>query len=67
MRRAFGPGVELDRRYRGDITYIATWEGWAYLATVIDIAMPVVTVASKLAEGKRSGPRRSTTTLAPGC
>jgi transposase InsO family protein len=38
IRRAFGPGVELDTRWCGDITYIATWEGWAYLATVIDIA-----------------------------
>jgi len=36
--RHFGPGAELDRRYVGDITYIATWEGWAYLATVIDLA-----------------------------
>jgi transposase InsO family protein len=36
--RAFGPGVELDRRWCGDITYIRTWEGWAYLATVIDLA-----------------------------
>ena len=34
-----GPGtVELDRIYVGDITYIWTWEGWAYLATVIDLA-----------------------------
>jgi len=39
LRRAFGPGtVELDRIYVGDITYIWTWEGWAYLATVIDLA-----------------------------
>lgn len=38
VHRAFGTGVELDRRYCGDITYIATWEGWAYLATVIDLA-----------------------------
>jgi transposase InsO family protein len=39
LRRAFGPGtVELDRVYVGDITYIWTWEGWAYLATVIDLA-----------------------------
>jgi transposase InsO family protein len=22
----------------GDITYISTWQGWAYLATVIDLA-----------------------------
>ncbi|MFN2615889.1 MAG: IS3 family transposase [Thermoleophilaceae bacterium] len=38
IRRAFGPGVELDTRWCGDITYIPTWEGWAYLATVIDLA-----------------------------
>jgi transposase InsO family protein len=38
IQRAFGPGAELDRRYVGDITYIATWEGWAYLATVIDLS-----------------------------
>jgi transposase InsO family protein len=36
--RHFGVGAEMDRRYVGDITYIATWEGWAYLATVIDLA-----------------------------
>src|ERR1035437_7929326 len=28
IRRYFGPGVEVDTRYVGDITYIATWEGW---------------------------------------
>jgi transposase InsO family protein len=39
LRRAFGPGtVEVDRIYVGDITYIWTWDGWAYLATVIDLA-----------------------------
>lgn len=39
VKRAFGPGtVELDRVYVGDITYIRTWEGWLYLATVIDLA-----------------------------
>jgi transposase InsO family protein len=27
------PGV----RFVGDITYVATWEGWVYLATVIDL------------------------------
>jgi transposase InsO family protein len=38
IKRVFGPGtVELDRVYVGDITYIWTWEGWAYLATVIDL------------------------------
>jgi transposase InsO family protein len=38
VKRAFGAGVELDRVYVADITYIRTWHGWAYLATVIDLA-----------------------------
>jgi putative transposase len=38
IQRQFGPCVEVDRRYVGDITYVATWEGWSYLATVIDLA-----------------------------
>ncbi len=38
IQRHFGPCQEFDRRYVGDITYVATWEGWAYLATVIDLA-----------------------------
>jgi transposase InsO family protein len=38
IRREFGPDEEINRRYVGDITYIATWQGWAYLATVIDLA-----------------------------
>jgi transposase InsO family protein len=38
IQRHFGPSEEIDRRYVGDITYINTWEGWAYLATVIDLA-----------------------------
>ena len=38
IKRAFGPGtVEVDRVYVSDITYIRTWEGWLYLATVIDL------------------------------
>lgn len=38
IRRVFGPDVALDTRWCGDITYVRTWEGWAYLATVIDLA-----------------------------
>ena len=38
IQRHFGPCKEIDRRYVGDITYVATWEGWSYLATVIDLA-----------------------------
>jgi hypothetical protein len=28
----------VDARWCGDITYVNTWEGWLYLATVIDLA-----------------------------
>jgi transposase InsO family protein len=38
IQRDFAPCEELDRRYVGDITYIWTIAGWAYLATVIDLA-----------------------------
>jgi len=39
VKRAFGPGtVDVDRVYVGDITYVWTWQGWLYLATVIDLA-----------------------------
>jgi putative transposase len=38
IQRDFAPGPTTDRRYVGDITYISTWEGFAYLATVIDLA-----------------------------
>lgn len=27
-----------DTRWCGDITYVHTWEGWLFLATVIDLA-----------------------------
>ncbi len=39
IKRVIGPGtVEVDRVYVGDITYIWTWEGWLYLAPVIDLS-----------------------------
>jgi putative transposase len=38
IQRDFAPSTGADRRYAGDITYIATWQGWAYLATVIDLS-----------------------------
>ncbi len=28
---------QSDQRWCGDVTYIKTWDGWAYLATVIDL------------------------------
>lgn len=53
IQRHFGPCTEIDRRYVGDITYISTWEGWAYLATVIDLASRKV-VGWALAEHMRT-------------
>jgi transposase InsO family protein len=39
IRRDFtADASKLNTRWCGDITYIATWEGWLYLASVIDIA-----------------------------
>ena len=36
IKRDFTAGSP-NRRWCGDITYIKTWQGWAYLATVIDL------------------------------
>ena len=36
LDRRFKPG-EADRVWAGDITYIATGEGWLYLAAVLDL------------------------------
>ena len=63
IQRHFGPSAELDRRYVGDITYIATWEGWAYLATVIDLASRKV-VGWALADHMRTGLVREALELA---
>ena len=39
IRRDFTTdAARINQRWCGDITYLATWEGWLYLATVIDIA-----------------------------
>ncbi len=39
IRRDFtANAAAVNSRWCGDITYIATWQGWLYLATVIDIA-----------------------------
>jgi transposase InsO family protein len=38
IRRDFSvDAATVDTRWCGDITYIHTWEGWLYLATVIDL------------------------------
>ncbi len=39
VNRAFSPQeLTPDQVWVGDISYLRTWEGWAYLATVIDLA-----------------------------
>ena len=39
IRRDFtADAAAINSHWCGDITYIATWGGWLYLATVIDIA-----------------------------
>jgi transposase InsO family protein len=39
IRRDFTTdAARINQRWCEDITYLATWEGWLYLATVIDIA-----------------------------
>jgi transposase InsO family protein len=39
VARAFAPGTRhVDQVWCGDVSYVRTWEGWCYLATVIDLA-----------------------------
>jgi transposase InsO family protein len=54
IRRDFTvDAAAVNTRWCGDITYIPTWEGWLYLATVIDIASRRV-VGFALAEHLRT-------------
>jgi transposase InsO family protein len=54
IRRDFAvDAAALNTRWCGDITYLPTWEGWLYLATVIDIASRRV-VGFALAERLRT-------------
>jgi transposase InsO family protein len=55
IRRDFtADASKTNTRWCGDITYIATWEGWLYLATVIGIASRRV-VGYALADHLRTG------------
>src|ERR1700748_1968875 len=55
IRRDFtADASKINQRWCGDITYIATWEGWLYLATVIDIASRRV-VGYAMADHLRTG------------
>jgi transposase InsO family protein len=54
VRRDFSVNATaVNTRWCGDITYLPTWEGWLYLATVIDIASRRV-VGYALAEHLRT-------------
>jgi transposase InsO family protein len=54
IRRDFAVNAAaVNTRWCGDITYIPTWEGWLYLATVIDVASRRV-VGFALAEHLRT-------------
>jgi len=55
IRRDFtADAAKVNARWCGDITYIGTWEGWLYLATVIDIASRRI-VGYALADHLRTG------------
>jgi transposase InsO family protein len=55
LQRAFRPdALALNRAWVGDISYLRTWEGWCYLATVIDLASRRV-VGFALADHMRTG------------
>jgi transposase InsO family protein len=55
IQRGFAPQqLSLDQAWVGDITYIRTWQGWAYLATVIDLASRRV-VGFAVRDNMRSG------------
>jgi putative transposase len=54
IRRDFAvDAAAVNTRWCGDVTYVPTWEGWLYLATVIDIASRRV-VGFALAEQLRT-------------
>jgi transposase InsO family protein len=59
IRRDFSiDAAAVNTRWCGDLTYIPTWEGWRYLATVIDIASRrVVGFAQGRAAAHRAGRR----------
>jgi transposase InsO family protein len=62
IRRDFTTDANrLNSRWCGDITYIHTWKGWLFLATVIDIASavswapPAARRATRRSEGSDQG------------
>lgn len=49
--------VQLDHLWVGDITYIPTWEGWLYLAVILDAGVPPGSAARRRL-GDGGPPRR---------
>ena len=73
IRRDFtADASRLNSRWCGDITYIRTWEGWLFLATVIDIASRRVVglrdgrSPAHRADRRRAGQRRRRPRPRPG-
>ncbi len=65
LQRAFEPGaLALNRVWVGDISYLRTWEGWSYLATVIDLASGRV-VGFALADHMRTSLVKEALQMAP--
>ncbi len=65
LQRSFAPAKHPlpDRAWVGDISYIRSWEGWAYLATVIDLASRRV-VGFAVADHMRAGLAREAIEMA---
>ena len=54
IRRDFTvDAAAINSRWCGDITYVPTWEGWLYLATVIDISSRRVVNAVEARDRRR--------------
>ena len=53
----------LDQRWCGDITYIRTWQGWLYLATVIDIASRTRSLTDTTTVSVKAGQLQNTPVL----
>src|SRR5436309_6550726 len=37
LKRSVGPGTVMDRAWCSDITYVRTWQGWLYVAAILDV------------------------------
>ncbi len=64
IKRAFGPGtIEIDQCWCSDITYVTTWEGGLYVASIIDLASRRVVGRATCGPGWCATPSPSPSTL----